>query len=311
MTLAVGARRPARRQVGPQRADLPGDRRARLAMLAPLCTVLFVVAAFPTLYSLYVSFTNLQIGTPHTGKFVGVGNFTGFLGNQLTRSSLEQTGIFLVVGLAAELVLGILIARLFAAVADVRGMQLLRTLYLLPVMVTSLLVGLLWSLILDPSVGIVDYLLGQVGLPQPALLGSPSSAFWVVLALEVWQWLPLAAMVIYAGMLSIPEEVREASRIDGAGALRQLLSIELPMVKRLVAVAMMLEGIQLIGAFSLVYSATHGGPGTTTTVSSYAIFKEGFVFFQTGQAAAGALIVLVVTVVIAQVFARMVFKEEP
>lgn len=279
-------------------------------MLAPLCAFLLLVAVFPTLYTWWVSFSDLRLGQPGTGSFVGLDNFVSFLTTDLTRNSLLKTGLFLLVGLPIQLVAGFALAKLFAAVHDVRGMQVLRTLYLLPVMVTPLLIGLMWQYILNPLVGIANWLLEQVGLPQPEWLSSTGYTFWVVLGLEVWQWLPLVTMIIFAGLLSIPPEVREAAALDGAGTIRTALYVEVPMLRRIIGIALILAGIQLISAFSIVLAATQGGPGSTTVVSSFAIYREAFVYFNTGSAAAGALILLILTIVLSQIFARIVFRGQ-
>ena len=283
---------------------------ARRSMLAPLIVFLFIVSIFPIAFALVMSFTNFKLGSTAEVGFVGLENYIRLLQDPKMVATFGRTFVLLIVALPIQLIVGFLIAKVFYQVRNVPGSALIRTLYLLPVMLPEIVVGLLFSYMMNARIGIVGWVLGELGLPRPDFFGDPSIVLFSIILLIAWQWTPLAATVLYGGLLGIPSDIREAAAIDGAGRIRQVFSLELPLLRKVVGLVVLLVGLQLVGTFAAVYVTTQGGPGSSSTVISYELYQQAFVFFNTGLGSALAILTLIAVTVLSQIVVRAVFKEE-
>lgn len=300
---------PVSAAVRPARPD--PERWARRGFLGPLVVFLLLLSLFPTVFALGASFTDFRLGSDAPVRFVGLANYIQlFASGSTTLGTFGRTFALIVVVLPAQLVIGFLVAKVFYGIRGIPGSGLIRTLYLIPVMLPEIVVGLLLGYMLNARVGVVNYFLGQLGLPQPDWFGNPSISLITIMLMIVWQWTPLAAVILYGGLLGIPADIREAASLDGAGALRQVFAIDLPMLRKVIGLVVLLLGIQLVGTFAVVYITTQGGPGTSTTVLSFELYRQAFVFFNTGVGSALAILTLIVVTVLSQVLVRAVFKEQ-
>lgn len=286
------------------------DRRSRRALLTPLVVFLAALSIFPTVFALVTSFTDFKVGGTGEIHFVALQNYIDAFSNPRTLATFGRTFLLLVVALPIQLLLGFAIAKVFYAVRTVPGSAVIRTLFLLPVMLPEIVVGLLFGYMMNTRIGIVGWFLSEIGLPKPDFFGDPGLVMTSVVIMIVWQWTPLAAIILYGGLLGLPTDVREAASIDGAGRWRQIVSMELPLLRKVIGLVVLLVGIQLIGTFAVVYVTTQGGPGSSSTVLSYEIYQQGFVFFNTGPASALSILTLIAVIVLSQILVRAVFKEE-
>jgi len=278
--------------------------------MGPLIVFLAALSIFPLVFALLASFTDFKLGSSQPWRWVGFDNYVSLVSNPEIVATFGRTMTILVVALPVQLILGYLIAKVFYQIRSVPGAGLIRTLYLIPVMLPEIVVGLLFGYMLNSRIGIVNYFLGALGLPRVDWFGDPSIALFTIILMIVWQWTPLATIIIYGGLLGIPGEIREAGQIDGAGRLRQIFSLEIPLLRKVLGLVVLLVGIQLIGTFAIIYITTQGGPGSATTVLSYEIYRQAFVFFNTGFGSALSILTLIVVTVLSQLLVRAVFKEE-
>lgn len=285
------------------------ERWARRTFAGPLITFLAVISIFPTAFALGTSLTDYKIGSSEPIHFVGFTNYVELFAQADTLATFGRTFAILAVVLPVQLVVGYLIAKLFYKIRDLPGAGLIRTLYLVPVMLPEIVVGLLFGYMLNPRVGVVNYYLGQLGLPQPDWFGNPSISLATIMLMIVWQWTPLAAVILYGGLLGVPADLREAAQLDGASAVRQVFSLDLPLLRKVIGLVVLLLGIQLVGTFAVVYITTQGGPGTSTTVLSFELYRQAFVFLNTGYGSALAILTLIAVTVLSQLLVRAVFKE--
>jgi multiple sugar transport system permease protein len=273
-------------------------------LLAPALLVLLVLAIWPLLYSIGISFTDYELATSKALKFVGLANFRRLANDSIFLGSLWTTAKYLLVVIPAQLVLGYVCARILVGAYGMIGSRFLRTCFIVPTMITSLAVGLFWAYMLEPLIGVANYILMQLHVTPQPWLTSPRSAFFTVAGIYLWQWVPFTALLLMAGLLSIPAQIFEAASIDGARWYHRVFQIDVPLLLRVGAIAGILAVVEVIRLFDLIYGSTQGGPGTATLTNALEIYRIGFQNFNTSYAAATSMLILVATILISQLFVR-------
>ncbi len=279
-------------------------------LLAPAVIVLFLLTIWPLLYSIGISFTDYHLGSTSPISFIGLSNFGHMVSDSIFLGSLVTTIELLALAIPLQLILGYVCARILQAAQGMPGARILRTCFIIPTMMTSLAVALFWGYILDPLIGVANWLLSLVHVAPQPWFTAPGSAFFTLTGVYLWQWVPFTSILLLAGLLNIPQPIYEAAAVDGVRWYNRIISIDLPLLLRVGAIAAILAVVEVIRLFDLVYGSTQGGPGTATLTNAVEIYRIGFEDFDTGYAAATSLIILVVTILIAQVFVR-VLREEP
>jgi multiple sugar transport system permease protein len=279
-------------------------------LISPSIILLVALIAFPLVFALQSSFYfwNLQMSPTPMG-FIGWDNYKMALTGSFFLGALYNTLLITIVGTAIEFILGLAIA-LFL-VQKMPGMSATRALLIMPTTIAPIVVGFLFRYMYDPGGGLIPWLLTSLGIPLPAegLLGSGTTALWAVLFADIWQWTPFFAIVLYAGLLSIPPDIIEAARIDRASPFAMLTKIKIPLIKKTAMIVIMLRFMQLFNTFDLVLVLTKGGPGASTRTLGYSLYQYGLVDFNIGLASAMTwLMVIVVNAVIA-LLVFFAFKE--
>lgn len=278
-------------------------------LLAPAMIVLLALTVWPLLYSIGISTTEYKLGASEVAKFVGAANYVRLLTDGVFLGSLLTTLKLLVIAVPLQLVLGYACAAVFRSVNTWRGARLLRTIFILPTMITPLCIALFWAYIFDPLIGVANFTLSLAHVPALQWFGSPDSALPTLVLVYLWEWTPFTTVLLLAGLLSISPSIYEAARIDGARWHHIALRIDIPLLGRVIAVAAILAVVEVVRIFDLVYGTTQGGPGTVTLTNAVAIYRTGFQNFDTGYAAASSLVMLVVTILIAQWLAKDLVEE--
>lgn len=276
-----------------------------MLLLAPSVIYLFVMSIYPTFYSFWLSVHHYLIFRPNDVFFSGLGNFRNLFDDFTFRDSVIVTALFAVGAVALEFSVGLAIAILLNR--NMKGIGLLRTFIIVPVMISPVGMGLIFRYILAPY-GLVNYLLKTVGLPAVNWIANTSTALPVVILVDVWEWSPFVALVLLSGMQSVSVEVVEAAELDGLGEWQRLRRIVMPLIMPVVTVVLLIRLIDAIRSFDLIYPMTHGGPGTSTEVISIYAYGMGFLQGDMGMAsAAGWLTVLAVDVLVI-LFLRMLSR---
>jgi len=279
------------------------NRKEKLIFLAPAIIYLLFFSVFPLIYSINVSLTDLNISRQNTGYFIGLKNYIQLLSSgSLFLKSMLNTLKIIIIAIPVELCLGYTIARMFYTVRKKKGIPVLRTIYLIPIMMTPLVFGLTWSYILNPLLGIMNYLLVLIKLEPLPWFGSSNMAIYTIIGIDVWQWTPFVAMLILTGLLSIPQEVFEAAEVDGAKLYQKVISIEIPMIKKVLGIAVIMRLIDLFRMFDIIYATTKGGPGGSTEVISMFAYREAFNYCNIGVGSAASLIALILTILLSTFF---------
>ncbi|MBT2234518.1 carbohydrate ABC transporter permease [Nonomuraea sp. NEAU-A123] len=262
---------------------------AALLFLAPTLLGFAAFYIYPSVRGVWLSFTDWNLLSEP--EFVGLGNYAELAGDPLFWRSLLLTGYNTVLNLAGQLSLALLVAALMHRLTK---SVVLRATLLLPWLVPNVATALLWLWLLDANLGFVNQLLDAMGLPTHGFFNSPGEAMPSIAAVTTWASVGYVALLLYAGMLQIPEQVYEAAAMDGAGEVRTFFRITLPLLRPVLALVLVVSVIGCFQIFDTIAVTTKGGPINATKVIYYYIYQEAFTHFRMGYAAAMALTLVLI-----------------
>jgi multiple sugar transport system permease protein len=268
------------------------DRHFKYTLIAPSIFVLLLIGVFPLVYLLVVSFQGITM-TNNDASFQGLRNYALLFNDSRMWESLLHTLIFTAIALPIELVLGLWMAQLF--IDHLPGRQIFIALLVLPVVISPIVAGATWSLMFDNRYGPINQVIGWFAGREATLLWtiSPQLVYPAILAAEVWQWTPFMFLLLLAALSAVDPSQLEAAAIDGAGYWRTFWRIVLPAIWPVMAVAILIRGLDLFRLFDIVWVLTRGGPGTKTETLSIFTYVKGFQQFETSYTAAVALLIIV------------------
>lgn len=275
-------------------------------LIFPTMLVLVLVNVYPLIYSLYISLTNFNLTNTRGTRFTGVRNYVQLFGDPFFSNSLFNTFKFVVLSLAVEFLIGFFISLCLYYLRNLGRIFL--TIFLLPMMLTPIIVGLMWRFMMNYDVGLVNYLISLVGLHKYPFLANRSTALFCIIFVDTWQWTPFIVLLIYSSMQSIPLEPFEAARIDGASELQVIRYVILPSLRNAAVLCLLIRGMDAIREYDKIFTMTAGGPGNATETFSFYIYRQGFKLFNLGYAAAASYILLIVTTILAQFLLKRLQK---
>ena len=284
-----------------------------IALITPAALIMLAVTLFPLLQSLYMSLVKWNLARPQTiGRFVGLDNYASTLGDPRFWDSALITVEFAVLAVALEIGLGVLIALMLNR--DFRGRSFIRLLALLPWAIPPVVNGIIWKWILNPRYGALNGLLLQLGLirsPDEYIvwLGTPTLALLMVVLADVWKETPFIVLLILAALQTVPPGIHEAARVDGAGPVRILFRITLPLIAPTLFVAIALRTIWALKSFDLIYTLTAGGPSNGTNVIGYYTYLQSFVSLDLARGAAIAYLLTFAIMGLVLVYQRLLYRE--
>ncbi|MEM8596287.1 MAG: sugar ABC transporter permease [Pseudomonadota bacterium] len=251
--------------------------------MAPAVAIMVIALLYPLLYMMWGSFRDWDpTQTIGEAEFVGLRNYIALWNDPAFRESLSVTLIFAVTVVTVEMVLGVGLALLLDR--NIRGMSLLRTLFIMPMMIAPVVVGLMWRYMYHPTVGVFNTTLESLGLPKVDWLGQ--NALMSVIIADIWQWTPFIFILSLAALQSLPRSALEAARIDGATAWQQIRYIKLPMMAPVLIVTALLRLIDAFKVLEVILVLTEGGPGLSTEIVALRISRTATEFRELGVAAA-------------------------
>ncbi|MEV3982761.1 sugar ABC transporter permease [Nonomuraea sp. NPDC049758] len=290
-------------------------RRARLGepgtawlFLAPALLLLAGMLLYPILYTAWVSVSDFDLASFQPSGWVGWRHYEAVLRDPGFLDSLRVTGVYLVIALPLQMVLGFAIA--FLLNVAWRGRGVLRALFLIPMVVAPVVAGGVWRMLLDPLWGVVNYALGLVGVGPVEWIGDPTLAMVSLIVIDTWRWTPFVVLIASAGIMALPGDVYEAARSDGAGRWAILRRITLPLLVPVMAAAFVVRWLGAVKMFDIALAATRGGPGNSTNVINLYIYEKGFRSLEFGSASSMATIVLILTMLITFVLFRVTRRLE-
>ena len=277
--------------------------------IAPAFIVLIIVLLYPLGYAFWLSFHQWTLRTFKQGiPFIGMENYAKLFSNPDFINSIKITFSFVFLAISFEFILGMALALLLNQ--EIKGKGFFRSFILLPMMCTNVVIGLMWRLLLNYQYGLVNYYLGQLGVLPIEWLSSPKVAMASVVLVDVWNTTSFVALMLLAGLQSLPDEPYEAARMDGASGLQTFIYLTLPLLKPIILVTLLWRFIDTFRIFDVIYLLTAGGPARATETVSIYIYRYGFQSFNLGVSAASAFIMLLIMLFVAGLLARAIGKEE-
>jgi multiple sugar transport system permease protein len=275
-------------------------------LVAPTVAVLVALSIYPLIHAVTLS---LQVTSGGAARW-SLGNFARLVSDQFFLAALGHTVVYAASALTLEFFLGLGLAVLMNK--HLRGRGFFRAALLVPMMLPTVVAGVVWRLMLNPNFGAINGTLKGIGLNTTALTwtSSPSLAMLSVVAVDVWQWTPFMFLILLAGLQAIPQEPYEAALIDGSTAWQTFRHVTLPLLKPAILVALLLRTMDLLRVFDQVFILTEGGPGFATETISLYIYRTAFRFSDFGYAAAMSFVLLIITNIVSAFYLRVLQARE-
>ncbi|TCL04865.1 carbohydrate ABC transporter permease [Sodalis ligni] len=286
------------------------ERRQAWVLLAPMLVMMFLLTAWPLARTIWLSFTDAAlIGGGAAPQPVGFDNYLYALTDPDFLAALARTLYFTVVSVALEGVIGVLVALLLNQ--QFYGRSLLRVLVILPWALPTIVNAMMWRLNFNPDYGSINALLTQLGLigSYRSWLGSPDSAMNAVMLADIWKNYPLVTLLTLAALQSIPDDLFEAARIDGASAWRRFRAITFPAILGPLGVALILRTIDAFKIFDIIYVMTRGGPVDSTKTLSFFVYQESFSYLRAGSGAAYAILMTLLCGILIAIYMLMIARQ--
>jgi multiple sugar transport system permease protein len=261
--------------------------------LLPLPAALTIAGLiiFPLAFNVYMSLQAWFVSSTTPPAFVGLKNYVEIFGKDVRFwNALWVTVKFTTVSVVLQLALGLAIAVYLHR--EFRGRGLVRTVMLLPMVSTPVAVALIWVVMFNPSLGILNYFLACLGLKPLLWLGHPSTALSSLILMDTWKWTPFMVLILHSGLQSLPITPFEAARIDGASRWQTFRYVTLPLLRPSIAVSLIFRTMDSLKTFDTIYVMTEGGPNNATEILNIYTFQTGFKYFHIGYASALAVILV-------------------
>lgn len=265
--------------------------------VTPALAITIVGLLYPIIEAAKISFFDWGMGTPwDSARWVGMEAFVEVLTDSKVWTSMWITFAFVALAVSVELVLGVSLALLLEK--PVRGMRLFRTIFVLPMMMAPICVGLIWRYLFDAQFGPVNHAMEALGLPALQWLAVPELAFTALVVTDIWQWTSFIFIMVLAALQGVDTSITEAARIDGASTWQQIWMVKLPIIKPLLIVTVLMRMIDGFRGLEVVYVMTFGGPGLSTELFSLHLYKSAFISQRLGHASVMSILLLVIVTVL-------------
>lgn len=306
----MGIRQHIRTRDGPREPLLNqieiSDRTLKWILLLPSVFLLAFLSLYPFLQGVWMSFHDPQsIGMGPEAAFVGLGQYANLLGEDRFRNAVWNTVIFTGGGVTIQIILGVAIALYIRSLTE-NWRPIFRTIFILPMMMTPIATGLMWRLMFDGRIGVINYAIELLGMTAPEWTSSPEIAMFTILIIDIWQWTPLVVLIVYAGLLSVPQRLYEAAKIDGAPRWAVFYHVTLPQISFMIAIAAVFRLMRSFRTFDYIWLLTKGGPGTATEILNIYLYRTAFVRLQGGKAAAIGILLLIATIAVCMSILKLV-----
>lgn len=287
------------------------NERIKYLLLAPALILISVITIYPLLNSFWISLHDWDLKkSVELGDFVGIENYTRAFSDKYFWNSVFITLVFVVSTVVITLVLSFLVALLLSG--NSKFLQFVRAIIIIPFAISPALVGYSWKFMLNPEYGLFHKIAGTLFpfLQDIVWLGTSFTSLLALISVTVWIWLPFMSLMFISGLIGIPDEVYEAAKVDGATRLQTLYKITLPLMKPIILISSILMTMFTLKVFDPVVTLTQGGPGNSTEVLNFFIYKNAFRYFDMGYSAALGYILAMITIVFVVIYMRKLSKGD-
>jgi len=265
------------------------ERNIKFIFPLPALFFVFLLMIFPVCYTLFISFSDWSLTSGKPMRFAGFDSYLTVLKSSRFQFAFLRTFGFTFGAVAAEAVLGTIIALILHR--EFRGKEALKLVLLLPLVVTPVAIGIVFQLFFDPTIGFMNFILNSLGLPQSGWVTDPNTVLPSLVLVDIWQWTPMISLIVLAGLSSLSTEPFESAKVDGANAVQTFFRVTLPMIMPTVLTAIVLRSIDALKTYDIIAAMTRGGPGYSSETLNILAFKLSFEYLSMGQAS-GALVFL-------------------
>ena len=279
-------------------------KRFGLGMITPTLIVLLIMTAYPLIFTLYYSFTdyNLLRNLRQPAEFIALKNYTDLLTDAYFQQSIWNTVKFTILAVIFEMLIGFIMALFVNCLR--RGQKFMRTTLLLPYLLPTVTVALIWRMMLSPNYGIVNQVLQALGLPVYNWFSDIHTAFGMLVLIDVWQSAPFVFLLLYAALQSVPQSQYEAAKIDGANRIKTLFYVTIPNIKNSLALCALLRTIDSFRLFDKVNLLTGGGPANSTSTITQYLYNYGISSLDFGFGSAGAIVMTILVLILSSVYIK-------
>jgi len=260
--------------------------------VVPALVVVGAVIVFPWVFTLWTSTREWQVGSEQ--RFVGLGNYLRLVEDTRFWEAMGHTLSYTALSVVAPLFFGTIAALVFDSKLPLRG--LLRGIFVMPMMATPVAVALVWTMMFNPQLGVLNYLLSRVGVPAQDWIFSQATVIPSLVLVETWQWTPLVMLIVLGGLAAMPREPFEGAEIDGANGWQKFRYITLPLILPFMMVAVIIRSIDAVKSFDIIYAMTQGGPGTASETINLYLYNVAFSYYDVGYGSAIAVVFFVIIV---------------
>jgi multiple sugar transport system permease protein len=281
-------------------------RRAAFQFIAPAVILLAALNLFPFFYALWMSLHRMGLAAQAQPRWVGFGNYQQAFNDERIWAATLASTTFATGAVIVEIILGTIMAFVFNQ--KLRGLDYLRRVSILPVMVMPIVTALVWFYLFNPNFGLVNWLVSFIGLEKRDWLTTDGLAMAGIIMADVWQWTPFVMLVVFAGLQSLPEYIFEAAKMDGLNRWQTLWRVTLPMLQPTILVVLLIRLVDSFKTMELVFIMTHGAG--STEILPYYVYLNAFVFRNlVGYAAVISLFMIILITIAAQLIAKRIRME--
>ena len=280
--------------------------------ILPIALLLLTFSLYPLIRTVFLSLHDVKLASMHNMRFSGLKNYQ-LLFRRLSPSFAQQilpaTFYYVAGSVAGQMGIGFLLAILIHQ-PFVKGREAFRAVFILPWVVSGIIIAISWRFIYEPRLGIINHLLISMGnMSPPTWLNDEKLVMACLIVANVWHGVPFSFIIQSSGLYSIPEELNEAARVDGASSFQCIRYITLPLIKPFILLNLILTSIATVNSFDLIYAMTNGGPLFKTEVISVHMYHRAFDFGRLGEGSAIATIILLMNLVLTLFYMRMYNQE--
>ena len=278
------------------------DKHLLIIFIVPALVLSFLVMIYPMCYTAYLSLFKSLLIKGIQFKFIGLKNYINLFNDRTFLTSLSNTFYFFILSITLHVFIGTSLALLIGR--KFKGENLFRAIFILPTVITPVAAALIWGTMFNPTIGVFNYLLNLVGLPSSLWVCHPSTVIPSLVLVDSWATIPLTTLIIMGGLQTIPQELIEAAKIDGASSFKVFKHIQLPFLRPVIIVAIIFQTIGIIRVFDPVWVITQGGPKYSSMTLNLLAFREAFIFTHMGESAVILMIIFLIIIVLCVILAK-------